>query len=98
MVTAGTCSSNTDRVLCAFNLETINPSDVQETSCERLIQLGEACAGAITGNSLSGCTQLFSAFTEESFGRYVDCVDAIAEECNESADFTGCLPLLTFPP
>ena len=103
MVTAGTCSSNTDRVLCAFNLQAITPSDIQETTCERLIQLGEACVGSITGNSPSGCTQLFSAFTEESFGAYVDCVDRIVtgtEEvpgCQESADFTGCLPLLTFP-
>lgn len=98
MVTTETCDSNTDRVLCAVTrLKIITPSDNQTGTCERLIQLGEACAGPLTGNSLSGCVQLFSTFTEESFGQYVDCVEGIAENCNESADFSGCLSFLKFP-
>lgn len=98
MIDAGRCSSNTDRVLCAVSLEVITLSQERENKCAQLISLGEACPGAVTGNSLTGCGQLFSRFTNASFAEYVSCVAQVGQNCNESADFTTCLPLLRFSP
>ena len=61
MAETNTCNSNTERVLCTLRLEPMNNEAIAEL-CTTLVAAGEACPGAITGNSATGCEQTFSRF------------------------------------
>jgi hypothetical protein len=74
MVENDECDSRTPRAICALNLKPMKMTGQRESDCARLIQTGELCPGPITGNSVSGCGQIFSRFTDASFKQYVDCV------------------------
>ena len=91
MADSNTCNSQTDRVLCRLRLEVMDTSALSEL-CKSLVEFGEICPGAITGNSEIGCGQTFSRFTLDSFESYVSCVTNV--ECDQNADFSPCLPLL----
>ena len=95
MAETNTCNSNTERVLCTLRLEPMNNEAIAEL-CTTLVAAGEACPGAITGNSATGCEQTFSRFTLESFESYVECVNNTAVQCDQNVDFSPCLPLLEF--
>ena len=95
MIDNNECGSHTPRAMCALNLKPMQMDEQRERNCTKLVKIGETCPGPVTGNSVSGCGQIFSRFTNESFKQYVNCVQQEAhKDPNQPCEFSyPCAPI-----